>query len=153
MIKVFFFELFCSALAILEPQIYIIVQRVGAEKISLLSERLVSKKMKLDRIECWSSITSNQTEPFVNNNKPGPAQIGAISKAQNYQKDFQVSLYGTRKSKNQKKGPSGSLGPASASPSRATRGHFRSVNIFVEVEEGPFGEKANFRKSLKMPKN
>ena len=32
---------FRSALAILEPQIYIVVQRVGAENISLLSGRLV----------------------------------------------------------------------------------------------------------------
>ena len=36
-------------------------------------------------------------------NKPGPAQVGAISKAQKQQKDFQVSIYSTRKSKNQKK--------------------------------------------------
>ena len=33
---------FRSALAILELQIYIVVQRVGAENISLLSGRLVS---------------------------------------------------------------------------------------------------------------
>ena len=32
---------FRSALAILEPQIYIVVQRLGAENISLLSGRLV----------------------------------------------------------------------------------------------------------------
>ena len=36
-------------------------------------------------------------------NKPGSAQVGAISKAQKYQKDFQESIYSTRKSKKQKK--------------------------------------------------
>ena len=32
---------FCSALAILEPQIYALVEQFGAENISLLSRRLV----------------------------------------------------------------------------------------------------------------
>ena len=38
-----YIELLCvySALAILEPQIYVVVEQFGAENISLLSERLV----------------------------------------------------------------------------------------------------------------
>ena len=38
----------------------------------------------------------------VSFNKPGTAQVGAISKAQKQQKDFQESIYSTRKSKKQK---------------------------------------------------
>ena len=92
---------------------------------------------------------------MVKRNKPGPAQVGAISKAQKWQKDFQVSIYSTRKSKNQKSGPSGAPGPANASLWRAKMGGTSEiVNIFVAVEGGPFGEKTNFRKkSLTMSKN
>ena len=39
---------------------------------------------------------------FIAANKSGPAQVGAIYKAQKKQKNFQVSIYSTRKSKNQK---------------------------------------------------
>ena len=46
--------------------------------------------------------------------------IGAKSKAQKQQKDFQVSIYRTRKPKNQKNGPSGAL----------KGGHFRNCQHF-----------------------
>ena len=53
-----------------------------------------------------------------------------------------MSIYSTRKSKNQKNGQSGAPAPASASPWRAKRGDTSEiVNIFVTVEGGPFGEK------------
>ena len=65
-----------------------------------------------------------------------------------------MSIYSTRKSKNQKSGPSGAPGPANASPWRAKRGDTSEiVNIFVTVEGGPFGEKQIFEKSLTMSKN
>ena len=71
--------------------------------------------------------------PPIHYNKPGPAQVGAISKAQKQQKDFQVSSILLQYSKNrkffkknfskklhtQKNEPSGAPGPASASPWRA----------------------------------
>ena len=58
-----------------------------------------------------------------------------------------MSIFSTRKSKNQKNGPSGAPGPGSACPWRAKRGTFSEiVNIFVAVEGGPFGEKTNFQK-------
>ena len=66
----------------------------------------------------------------------------------NSKKDFQVSIYSTRKSKNQKTvWTEWRAGPANASPWRAKRGGTSEiVNIFVAVEGGPFGEKTNFRK-------
>ena len=48
----------------------------------------------------------NQQKVCILMNKPGPAQVGTISKAQKYQKDFQVSsilFYSTRKSKTLRK--------------------------------------------------
>ena len=82
-------------------------------------------------------------------NKPGPAQVGAISKAQKLQKDFQVSIYSTRKSKNQKNGPSGVPGSAGASPWCAKRGTFPKLSTFLsQLKGGLFGEKTNFRKKV-----
>ena len=83
-------------------------------------------------------------------NKPGPAQVGAISKAQKQQKDFQVSsilFYSTRKLKilrkkwskkshSQKNGPSGAPGPASASPWRAERGTLPKLSTFLSQLKG-----------------
>ena len=60
-----------------------------------------------------------------------------------------MSIYSTRKSKSNKKGPSGAPGPASAtrrSPWRA-KWETESVNIFVAVEGGPFEEKKFIGKS------
>ena len=75
-------------------------------------------------------------------NKPGPAQVGAISKAQKQQKDFQVSIYSTRKSKNQKYGPSGAPGPASASPWRAKGRTFPKLSTFLsQLKGGPLERK------------
>ena len=64
-----------------------------------------------------------------------------------------MSIYSTRKSKNQKNGPSGAPGPASASPWRAKRGTLPKLPTFLsQLKGGPFGEKTNFRKkSLTMP--
>ena len=91
--------------------------------------------------------------PPFETNKPGPAQVGAISKAQKWQKDFQVSIYSTRKSKNQKSVPSGAPGPANASPWRAKRGDTSEiVNIFVAVEGGTLWQK-KISKKVSMPKN
>ena len=62
-------------------------------------------------------------------------------------KDFQVSIYSTRKSKNQKSGPSGAPGPANASPWRAKRGDTSEiVNIFVAVEGGTLWRKNKLSK-------
>ena len=82
-------------------------------------------------------------------NKPGLAQVGAISKAQKYQNDFQVSIYSTLKSKKQKNGPSGTPGPASTSPCRAKGGRLPKLStILSQLNGGPFGEKTNFRKKV-----
>ena len=79
-------------------------------------------------------------------NKPGPAQVGAISKAQKYQltQDFQVSIYSTRKSKNQKNGPGGAPGPASALKGDTSE----IVHIFVAVEGGTLWRKNKFQKKV-----
>ena len=92
-------------------------------------------------------------------NKPEPAQVGAINKAQKKQKNFQVSIYSTRKSKNgpksQKKWAEWRAGPASASSWRAKWGTLPKFSTFLsQLKGGPFGENTNFRKkSLTMPKN
>ena len=53
-----------------------------------------------------------------------------------------MSIYSTRKSKNQKNGPSGAPGPAS-----------EIVNILVAVEGDPLEKKQIFEKSLTKPEN
>ena len=63
----------------------------------------------------------------------------------------QVFFYSTRKSKifrknYSKNGPSGALGPASASPWRAKRGTLPKLSTFLSQLKGDtFGEKTNFR--------
>ena len=58
-----------------------------------------------------------------------------------------MSIYSTEKSKNQKNGPSGAPGPASASPWRAKRGALPKLSTFLsQLKGGPFGEKTNFQK-------
>ena len=51
-------------------------------------------------------------------------------------KDFQVSIYSTRKSKKQKNGPSGAPGPTSASPWRAKRGTLPKLSTFWSQLKG-----------------
>ena len=85
----------------------------------------------------------------VNKNKPLPAQIGAISKAQKQQKDFQESILQYSKIEKAKNGPSGAPGPVSASPWRAKRGTLPKLSTFLsQLKGGPFGEKTNFRKKV-----
>ena len=79
-------------------------------------------------------------------NKPGPAQVGAISRAQKYQKDFQVSIYSTQKSKKQKHGPIGAPGPASASPWRAKKGTLPKLSTSLSQLKGTLWRKNNFSK-------
>ena len=60
-----------------------------------------------------------------------------------------MSIYSTRKSKNQKNGPSGAPRPASASSWRAKRGTLPKLSTFLsQLKGGPFGEKTNFRKKV-----
>ena len=66
----------------------------------------------------------------MKSNKPGPAQVGAIPKAQKQQKDFQVSIYSTRKSKKQKMDRVARLGPLARAPSALKGGHFRNCQHF-----------------------
>ena len=55
-------------------------------------------------------------------------------------KDFQVSIYSTRKSKSQKNGPSGALGPANASPWRAKeKKKEKKYHNAEKLKGGPFG--------------
>ena len=90
-----------------------------------------SKKFKLQGV----IANDEKLQIKVKNNKPGPAQVGAISKAQKKQKEFQVSsilFYSTRKSKIlrtkifrkkykfRKNGPRGAL----------KGGHFRNCQHF-----------------------
>ena len=98
-------------------------------------------------------------------------RVGAISKAQKYQNDFQVSIYSTRQSKSQKNGPSGAPVTASASSWRAKEKKFSkkvsqcrktekgtlcgfSTSILSQnskkIQGGPFG-KFFFEKSLTVP--
>ena len=82
-------------------------------------------------------------------NKPEPAQVGAINKAQKKQKNFQVSIYSTRKSKKQKKWAEWRAGPASASSWRAKWGTLPKFSTFLsQLKGGPFGENTNFRKKV-----
>ena len=80
----------------------------------------------MKEIQCFFKFEKSR----LNWNKPGPAQVGAISKAQKQQKDFQVSstllqhskfeifrkIFFSKKLHTQKNGPSGAPGLASASP-------------------------------------
>ena len=59
-------------------------------------------------------------------NKPSPSQVGAISKAQKYQKDFQESIYRTPKSKKQKMDRVARRGPLARAPDALKGGHFRN---------------------------
>ena len=78
-------------------------------------------------------------------NKPGPAQIGATSKAQKLQKDFQVSsilFYSTRKLKILRKkifeknyilkkmDRVARRGPLARAPGALKGGHFRKCQLF-----------------------
>ena len=59
-----------------------------------------------------------------------------------------------QKSKNQKNGPSGGPGPASASPWRARRGTLPKLSTFLSQLKGdPLEKKQIFEKNLTMPKN
>ena len=79
-------------------------------------------------------------------NKPGPAQVGAISKAQNSKRTSKCQFTVLENQKNRKNGPSGTPRPASASPWRAKRGTLPKLSTFLSQLKGPFGEKTNFRK-------
>ena len=64
-------------------------------------------------------------------------------------KNFQVSIYNTRKSKNQTNAPSGAPGPASASSWRAKRGTLPKLSTFLlQLKGGPFGKKQIFEKKV-----
>ena len=64
-------------------------------------------------------------------NKPGRAQVGAISKAQKITKGlFQVSIYNTRKSKNQKVDRVARRGPLARAPGALKGELFRNCQHF-----------------------
>ena len=93
-------------------------------------------------MERISSILALVVLRLRKESKPRPAQVDAISKAQKLQKDFQVSIYSTRKSKNQKNGPTGAL----------KGGTLLKLSTFLSQLKGGPLEK-NFFENLTMPKN
>ena len=73
-------------------------------------------------------------------NKPGPAQVGAISKAQNSKRTSKCQFTVLENRKSKKNGPSGAAGPASASPWRAKRGTLPKLSTFLsQLKGGSFG--------------
>ena len=74
-------------------------------------------------------------------NKPGPAQVGAISKAQKLH-NFSKKLH------TQKNGPSGAPGSASASPWRAKGGTLPKLSTFLSQLKGDPSEKKKFSKKI-----
>ena len=67
----------------------------------------------------------------------------------NSKRTSKCQIYSTRKSKNQKNGPSAAPGPASVSPWRAKRETLSKLStILSQLKRGPFGEKTNFRKKV-----
>ena len=87
-------------------------------------------------------------------NKPGPAQVGAISKAQKIAKGIPSVILQYSKIEKAKNGASGAPGPASAaSPWPAKRGTLPKLSTFMsQLKGGPFGEKQSFEKSLNAEK-
>ena len=82
-------------------------------------------------------------------NKPGPAQVGPISKAQKSKRTSKCQFTVLENRKTKKNGPSGAPGPACASPWRAKRGTLPKLSTFLsQLKGGPFGEKTNFRKKV-----
>ena len=59
--------------------------------------KILHQHKKLENTSHVSKIEQNLLKCEILFQKTGKAQVGAISKAQKYQKDFKVSFYSTRK--------------------------------------------------------